>query len=323
MFSMYILGKLNELDKLSEFLDFFKDYKGIFIFILMAILIGFIIYFIFIMVKDDDKDNKVIDEAATDIKENHRDLPCKGDLFITYFVLSESSILDYLSVKGNLILSLYLSWIKKGILKVKNIDNQPTFYFDNTSENMINDNIEQKLYETVKNTLSTNINGFKADELVKCLVNNNQIVVNFFKDAYEEGKARIIKIATSSTVASNDFNVTPYIQELKKQIVSFQNYLINFSRTNQEGFDSNYILDNYYIFANLLGINKTIENSWFTEKVNPDMLKLVNSSVVNNLDEYAHTNNLYSDEEFNRHKNIIKKSEKAYNKIQKKEFLHV
>ena len=323
MFSMYILGKLNELDKLSEFLDFFKDYKGIFIFILMAILIGFIIYFIFIMVKDDDKDNKVIDEAATDIKENHRDLPCKGDLFIAYFVLSESGILDYLSVKGNLILSLYLSWIKKGILKVKNIDNQPTFYFDNTSENMINDNIEQKLYETVKNTLSTNSNGFKADELVKCLVNNNQIVVNFFKDAYEEGKARIIKIATSSTVASNDFNVTPYIQELKKQIVSFQNYLINFSRTNQEGFDSNYILDNYYIFANLLGINKTIENSWFTEKVNPDMLKLVNSSVVNNLDEYAHTNNLYSDEEFNRHKNIIKKSEKAYNKIQKKEFLHV
>ena len=323
MFIMYILGKLNELDKLSEFLDFFKDYKGIFIFILMAILIGFIIYFIFIMVKDDDKDNKVIDEVATDIKENHRDLPCKGDLFIAYFVLSESGILDYLSVKGNLILSLYLSWIKKGILKVKNIDNQPTFYFDNTSENMINDNIEQKLYETVKNTLSTNSNGFKADELVKCLVNNNQIVVNFFKDAYEEGKARIIKIATSSTVASNDFNVTPYIQELKKQIVSFQNYLINFSRTNQEGFDSNYILDNYYIFANLLGINKTIENSWFTEKVNPDMLKLVNSSVVNNLDEYAHTNNLYSDEEFNRHKNIIKKSEKAYNKIQKKEFLHV
>ena len=323
MFIMYILGKLNELDKLSEFLDFFKDYKGIFIFILMAILIGFIIYFIFIMVKDDDKDNKVIDEAATDIKENHRDLPCKGDLFIAYFVLSESGILDYLSVKGNLILSLYLSWIKKGILKVKNIDNQPTFYFDNTSESMINDNIEQKLYETVKNTLSTNSNGFKADELVKCLVNNNQIVVNFFKDAYEEGKARIIKIATSSTVASNDFNVTPYIQELKKQIVSFQNYLINFSRTNQEGFDSNYILDNYYIFANLLGINKTIENSWFTEKVNPDMLKLVNSSVVNNLDEYAHTNNLYSDEEFNRHKNIIKKSEKAYNKIQKKEFLHV
>lgn len=323
MFSMYILGKLNELDKLSEFLDFFKDHKGIFIFILMAILIGFIIYFIFIMVKDDDKDNKVIDEAATDIKENHKDLPCKGDLFIAYFVLSESGILDYLSVKGNLILSLYLSWIKKGILKVKNIDNQPTFYFDNTSENMINDNIEQKLYETVKNTLSTNSNGFKADELVKCLVNNNQIVVNFFKDAYEEGKARIIKIATSSTVASNDFNVTPYIQELKKQIVSFQNYLINFSRTNQEGFDSNYILDNYYIFANLLGINKAIENSWFTEKVNPDMLKLVNSSVVNNLDEYAHTNNLYSDEEFNRHKNIIKKSEKAYNKIQKKEFLHV
>lgn len=275
------------------------------------------------MVKDDDKDDKVIDEAATDIKEKHRDLPCKGDLFITYFVLSESGILDYLSVKGNLILSLYLSWIKKGILKVKNIDNQLIFYFDNTSENIINDNTEQKLYETVKNTLSTNSNGFKADELVKCLVNNNQIVVNFFKDAYEEGKARIIKIATSSTVASNDFNVTPYIQELKKQIVSFQNYLINFSRTNQEGFDSNYILDNYYIFANLLGINKTIENSWFTEKVNPDMLKLVNSSVVNNLDEYAHTNNLYSDEEFNRHKNIIKKSEKAYNKIQKKEFLHV
>ena len=323
MFIMYILGKLNELDKLSEFLDFFKDYKGIFIFILMAILIGFIIYFIFIMVKDDDKDNKIIDEAAKDINENHRDLPCKGDLFIAYFVLSESGILDYLSVKGNLILSLYLSWIKKGILKVKNIDNQPTFYFDNTSENMINDNIEQKLYETVKNTLSTNSNGFKADELVKCLVNNNQIVVNFFKDAYEEGKARIIKIATSSTVASNDFNVTPYIQELKKQIVSFQNYLINFSRTNQEGFDSNYILDNYYIFANLLGINKTIKNSWFTDKVNPDMIKLVNSSVVNNLDEYAHTNNLYSDEEFNRHKNIIKKSEKAYNKIQKKEFLHV
>ena len=320
---MYILGKLNELDKLSEFLNFFKDHKGIFIFILMAILIGFIIYFIFIMVKDDDKDNKIIDQATTDIKENHRELPCKGDLFISYFVLSESGILDYLSVKGNLILSLYLSWIKKGILKVKNIGNQLTFYFDITSENMINDNIEQKLYETVKNTLSTNSNGFKADELVKCLVNNNQIVVNFFKDAYEEGKARIIKIATSSTVASNDFNVTPYIQELKKQIVSFQNYLINFSRTNQEGFDSNYILDNYYIFANLLGINKTIENSWFMEKVNPDMLKLVNSGVVNNLDEYAHTNNLYSDEEFNRHKKIIKKSEKAYNKIQKKEFLHV
>lgn len=39
VFSMYILGKLNELDKLSEFLNFIKDHKGIFIFILMAILI--------------------------------------------------------------------------------------------------------------------------------------------------------------------------------------------------------------------------------------------------------------------------------------------
>ncbi|MBR5662460.1 MAG: hypothetical protein IKX00_02270 [Bacilli bacterium] len=323
---MYILGKLNELDKVSEFMNFIKDHKGLIIFIFMAVLILVIVYYIFIMFTDKTKENTNIVDENTETKEYLKDVPCKGDLFITYFVLSKSNLIDYLTVKGNFISSIYLSWIKKGLIKTKSIDkgdNQLNLYFDNTNITAIDSEIEKKLYESIKNGITVNQTGvFKLDELVKSLVSSNQIIVNFLKESYEEGKKRIIKTLTNSYELNEDYNVEPCVQELKKQIVSFQNYLINFANGPENESASVYVLDNYYEFSKFLDIHENIKNTWISNKVNADMVKVACTDLFSNINEYAHTNNLYSDTELKKHKKAIKKSEKAFNNVQKKEFFH-
>ena len=52
------------------------------------------------------------------------------------------------------------------------------------------------------------------------------------------------------------------------------------------------------------------------------MVKVACTDLFSNINEYAHTNNLYSDTELKKHKKAIKKSEKAFNNVQKKEFFH-
>ena len=265
VYKMYILGKLNELDKVSEFMNFIKDHKGLIIFIFMAVLILVIVYYIFIMFTDKTKENTNIVDENTETKEYLKDVPCKGDLFITYFVLSKSNLIDYLTVKGNFISSIYLSWIKKGLIKTKSIDkgdNQLNLYFDNTNITAIDSEIEKKLYESIKNGITVNQTGvFKLDELVKSLVSSNQIIVNFLKESYEEGKKRIIKTLTNSYELNEDYNVEPCVQELKKQIVSFQNYLINFANGPENESASVYVLDNYYEFSKFLDIHENIKNT--------------------------------------------------------------
>ena len=217
---MYILGRLNDLDKVSDWLNFLSEHTNYLIVGMILIILVTVIIFAGLMLTDDNKRRETVVEKKVESKKYYRSLPCQGDIFITYFILSKCNLTDYLSIKGNLISSFYLKW---DLLKIKSVDqkdNQAIMYFDEIHNDIIEDEVEKKLYKISKEVLETyNVEFFKADDLIKHLISNNQSMVNFFKDAYEEGKKRLIAIGPRPDETKEyykEYTLIPYIQLLKR-----------------------------------------------------------------------------------------------------------
>lgn len=323
---LYILGKLNELDKLSDVWSYIKDHVNIIIAVLMILIIIAVVVYIGFMLTDKKKKNINIDSNDNANKEYLRSLPCKGDILIAYFILSKYNLLDYLSTKGNLIIALYLKWTKDGFLKIKSIDKkdgQAQLYIDESCKNTLTSEIENELYKITREAISINDSGyFKITDLTKVMSQNNQTSINFFKNAYDAGKKKLISMIPECNGNKDSVNeqiIAPYVKAIKTDTIEFRKYFIKvINESNSEAFK---VSDNYFIFANLLDLNDDVTKRWFSDKVNSDVIKLTNTNMHSYINEFIHISNVYSDQELKQNKKYIKKSENNYYKAQKNAFL--
>lgn len=324
---LYILGKLNELDKLSDVWEYIKDHVNIIVAVLMIFIIIAVIVYIGFMLTDKKAKKPIdIDNNDNSNKEYLRSLPCKGDILIAYYILSKYNLLDYLSTKGNLIIALYLKWVRDGFIKVKSIDKkdgQAQLYIDESCKNTLTTEIENELYKITREAISVNDSScFKITDLTKAMTQNNQASINLFKNAFDAGKKKLISLIPECNGKEDSVSeqiIAPYIKAIKNDTIEFRKYFIKIVKeSNSEAFK---VSDNYFIFANLLDLNDDVTKHWFSDKVNPDIIKLVNTNMHSYINEFIHISNVYSDQELKHNKKYIKKSEKDYYKAQKNAFL--
>ncbi|MBR5662459.1 MAG: hypothetical protein IKX00_02265 [Bacilli bacterium] len=308
-----------KFDDASEIFDQFND--GGFVSVLFILLVLFIVQIIIVTIFNYSKRREISLEKKLRTKNTSSEIPCKGDLYITYFIASKCNLADYLSLKGNLISSFYLKWLKKGLLKIDKSDakdKQAILYFDDKAANCIDDEVEAELYTITKNVLdASGANYFKADDLVSYMTNNNEDVINFFEHAYYKGKKRVYAAITpvSEKVTRVDNRIlTEYMLELKKQIVEFINFINKVDILDNYEFESVKVWDNYYIFANLLGLRDKIKDGRFKDKVNPNLIKLKYTRTFENIDNIVHVNVLCSEKEYKNNKRKIIKSKRNYEK---------
>ena len=311
----------NRFDDESSVLDYFSNNTAAFISMLLIILGLFIVYIILTSIFNYSKRREISLEKKLRTKTASSDIPCKGDLYVTYYIASKCNLTDYLSLKGNLISSFYLKWVKKGLLQIDKSDakdKQAILYFNDSVTNCIDDEVEGELYTITKNVLkNSGANYFKADDLITYITNNNENVIRFFEDAYYKGKKRVYAaltpVSTENTKISNRM-LTEYMLDLKRQIVEFMNFIKNADILNKYEFESVKIWDNYYIFANLLGLRDNIKDGRFKDKINPNLIKLKYTKTVENIDNIVHVNILCSKDEYKNNKKKIIKSLRKYKK---------
>ena len=269
---------------------------------------------------DDKRQKKKLLKSYKKVKKEDyfRELPCKGDLFLTYYISSRYKTCDYLSLKGNLITSFFLKWVKKGLVKIQGYDtktNDVILYIDTSCENAIDDNLERRLYEGFKESVGEN-KTFKEDDILYHI--RNEKVVNFLTDAYTEGEKRLLFYAPKpdeSKLYFKEYRLLNYIKELIKEINGFKYFIVDFTSVKKKDLTEVPIWDNYIIFANLLGLLDHFQKGTFIKDekfMNPEMREILKTNIFEKFDEYSHNNEIYSEEEYKSNKKIIVESQNNY-----------
>lgn len=286
---------------------------------IIFIMIGSMIYSFISNISDRiEKKRKLRSYKKIKKEDYYRELPCKGDLFLTYYIASKYKTCDYLSLKGNLATSFFLKWVKKGLVKIQGYDpgtNDVILYIDTSCENAIDDNIERHLYEGFKESVGTN-KTFKEDDILHHIRNKN--VINFLSEAYQEGERRLIKYAPKPDESKQyfkEYRILNFIKELKKEINGFKYFIVDFTSLDKKDLTEFPLWDNYVIFANLLGLIEHFKKGTFIkneEFMNPEIKKIINSGIFDKFNEYSHKNIIYSEEEYASNKRAISKSQNEY-----------
>lgn len=307
-----------ELDGAGDTLNYLDNNPQVFIAILIIILVIFVvILFVLFIINPNDEKSKLEKKLKT--KKKSSKIPCNGDLYVTYLIASKCNLVDYLSIKGNLISSFYLKWLKKGLLKIQAADkddNQAVLYFDDNFVNCLDDEIEGELYSISKNALLiAKANYFKADDLINALSDEKIGLTAFFIHVYYKAKKRIeaqVLPLGENSVRNKRLLVEERMLFLKEEVVEFMNFIKDEAMVKDYEFESVHIWDNYYIFANLLGLRKNMKPGWFNDKVNQNFIAISKTKTFDNINEFVHNESIYGVDEMLNHKNKIVKSQKNY-----------
>lgn len=322
---MQILNNIDEinegLDDAGDVLNVFSESPEGFIAVIVIILLLFLVYILYLHIISPEKSIKSKLTKKLRTRKKSDTIPCNGDLYVTYYVASKCNIIDYLSLKGNLISSFYLKWIKKGLLKIKAADkkdNEAILCFDDTFINCLDDEIEKELYTITKKVLSmANAESFKADDLIKNLTNENIGLTQFFTHVYKKAKERAgVRYYSDKDLSElAHYGRSEIIRNLlakKREIVEFMNFIKDETLIDKYEFESIQMWDNYFIFANLLGLRKNKKKLWFNDKINQHFIEISKTTTFDNIDAFIHSVPVYSKEELLKNKNIINKSIKNY-----------
>ena len=307
-----------ELDSAGDTLNYLDNNPKVFIAILIIILVIFVVILFTLLIFNPNDEKSKLEKKLKTKKKNSK-IPCNGDLYVTYLIASKCNLVDYLSIKGNLISSFYLKWLKKGLLKIQAADkddNQAVLYFDDNFVNCLDDEIEAELYTISKKALLiAKANYFKADDLINTLSDEKIGLTAFFVHVYYKAKKRIeaqVLPLGENSVRNKRLLVEERMLSLKEEVVEFMNFIKDEAMVKDYEFESVHIWDNYYIFANLLGLRKNMKPGWFNDKINQNFIEISKTSTFDNINEFVHNEEIYSVDEMLNHKNKIIKSQKNY-----------
>ena len=212
----------------------------------------------------------------------YREIPCDGNLIIAYFI-SKNYYLNN-NTKSCIIGSYLLKWYrdkiinivptKKGILDFK--DNK--YAVDLTKDTKFNDDIENQLFNILKDAASDN-GILEPNEFKKWCKRNYKIVDNWFESIDLEGK-KILKdkkYIIDTTIEEKtmlkktyEVKVEEVLDEVKEEAIKlkgFKKFLLDFSLIYEKKAIEVVLWEDYLIFAMLLGIAKKVEKQF--EKVYP------------------------------------------------------
>jgi len=304
-----------ELDSAGDTLNYLDNNPEAFIAILIIILVVFGLFLFLLLITSPNKKRSILDKKLRSRKTSDK-IPCYGDLYITYFIASKCNLVDYLSLKGNLISSFYLKWLKKGLLKIKDADEsdkESILFFDDKYVNCLDDEIEKELYTiTKKALLMANADYFKADDLIKNFIDEKIGLTGFFTHVYNKAKTKLGLQGIPDFERNTHYYITDHILDLKRQVVEFMNFIQNETIIKDYEFESVQVWDNYYIFANLLGLRGKVKLAWFNDKINPNFIKISKQDTFDSIDDFVHSKQIYSEEELINNKQKINKSQKNY-----------
>ena len=204
----------------------------------------------------------------------YREIPCNGNIDLAFWLLYKFSNENKNELVNRFLVTYLLSWYKKGYINIKNISKK-----ENGNNYVIELN-DGKWNKTVTENIV-------YDYLKKVAGNNNYLEKNEIKnycDVYgKSGLDFMIKNILGKIQNDLESNKLISVEKAKnfilfeipekiklsqklindyQNLIGLKNFLLDFSNTNENVHVEVKYLDNYLLFANLLGVADTIKEQF-------------------------------------------------------------
>ena len=274
--------KYQQQEKKSKIMDILKK--------VLAVLcgLGFFGLFIKLLPHSDEKDYHSIDlgEAVP-----FRDIPCKKDIFLAYFI-SQKFKIGKVSKKENLLGALILKWIRDGNVKIEKTVKDRLILADKEESTIVfvsdpkNANAKElQMLEYMKK--ASKDNRLETNEFKKWAKTNYEKVLNWFGECEKWEEKELIK--------NKEINVTDQqtkvlkkkyksyssqeslIQEAKN-LKGFREFLKEFSSIDEKQPIEVKLWQEYLIFAQILGMAEEVMKQF--KNLYPEISELMQQAGV-------------------------------------------
>lgn len=289
-------------------------FDGWFMLIFLPIFGPYIFFLIFIIVLsgtvrrkkyNSNRDN--IEYRPLDlgpkIKNNEvtyfRDIPCEGDLFYAYWIMIKYKILKEDDCKNGLVGAILLKWIKEGYIELSKTrgglfnlkDNKYAINFKDIEhfEFQLNDEAEKFLMRIFKQASGDN-NILEAKEFEKWCRSNHRTMNRWFDTLINDTSIKLQQkrliledITTSKKLWKTKTIITKYVdgsvREAALNLLGLKKFLLDYSLIPDRENVQVHILEDYLVFAQLLGIADKVEEQF--SKLYPDFKEISKINVEN------------------------------------------
>lgn len=228
-----------------------------------------------------------------------RDIPCKGDIFYAYWVMIKYKILKEDDCKNGLVGAILLKWIKEGYIELTKTrggifnlkDNKYAIAFKNidTPEFIAKEDNEKYLMRIIRQASGDN-NILEAKEFEKWCKSNHHtmnrwfdMLINDITIQLQQKKLILENITTSKKLWKTKTVITKYVdfsvRESALNLLGLKKFLLDYSLIPDRENVQVHILEDYLVFAQLLGIADKVEEQF--SKLYPDFKEISKINVEN------------------------------------------
>ncbi len=228
-----------------------------------------------------------------------RDIPCEGDLYYAYWVMIKYKILKEDECKNGLIGAILLKWIKEGYIELSKTrgglfnlkDNAYAITFKDvdTPEFMAKNETEKYLMRIFRHASGDN-NILEAKEFEKWCRSNHHTMNRWFDMLINDTSIKLQQkrlilehITTSKKLWKTKTIITKYVdgsvREAALNLLGLKKFLLDYSLIPDRQNIEVHILEDYLVFAQLLGIADKVEEQF--SKLYPDFKEVSKINVEN------------------------------------------
>ena len=200
---------------------------------------------------------------------NFRDIPCNKDIYKAYFI----SVAYYLTKKKTDIFgAILLKWVKEDKISITKINNKDLAM--NLGESTFDREIEQKLYDMLKEASKDNI--LESKEFEKWCKKNSNKIIKWFDDLLnEEGNVLVNEGYLKQKGKKGLFYTNVYVDDMfiseGKKLYGLKKYLIEFSKIGEKEPIEVKLWDEYLMYAQIFGIAKEVAKQF--KKLYPEIIE--------------------------------------------------
>ena len=261
--------------------SFFDIVLGLFSFIISFLPFAIIIILIAVKSNTESLDfGEYGKKIPTDL-DYYRDIPCNGNLLRAYYIAYNYGLIKN---KTDILGAIILKWLKDSLIKLEQKEQGVIFKKENTviilngaKTELITNTKEKELFDMLYRASVDGI--LENKEFERWCRNNYSKILNWFENILKEEKQDLVingfliphEKTTLKIFKSTVFTVTPEIRNEALQIAGLKKYLIDYTLIHEREAIEVTLFENYLIFAQMLGIAKTVAKQF--KELYPDLIE--------------------------------------------------
>lgn len=228
-----------------------------------------------------------------------RDIPCDGDIYYAYWIMIKYKILKEEDCKNGIVGATLLKWIKEGYIELTKTrggifdfrDNKYAITFKNidTPEFQSKNDSEKYLMRIIRHASGDN-NILEAKEFEKWCKQNHSTMNRWFDTILydtsiklQQKRLLLENITTSKKMWKTKTIITKYVDASVRDealnLLGLKKFLLDYSLITDRQNVEVHILEDYLIFAQLLGIADKVEEQF--SRIYPDFKEISKINVEN------------------------------------------